>query len=178
MSGMMHKYNTSINQSWKWVLPSNDLKQSIRWELAGKVWNSSHNRWDAGCCSGHTFQALQPLCCSPTALGVTEEIPEGPHVYGTGSSHIHQTYNTFLQLFLASVLCNTFNSAVLLPSSVSSRILLSLLELHFPLPISSSVAFADNQSWPQEFLPLLYLPPQRSLLKLPPMQIFFLIPAH
>lgn len=151
------------------------------------AWNQLGGSWLAGCAiasttggipsaaSDHTSQVLQPLHSSSTALCVTEDIPVGlcSHFW----NRIKPYPTNFLQLFLASLLSKAFNSAVLLPSSVSSRILWSLLEVHFLLPISSSAAFADHHSWPQDFLPLLYLPPQWSLLKLHVLQIFFLIPT-
>lgn len=170
--GMMHKIQHRLSQSWKWPLPSDDLKPAVRWEQDVELLPQQVG-------SRGLLLAILPTRCNLSAAALQPCVwPRRlqwafAHISGTGSSHIHQTHNTFLQLFLTSLFRNAFNSAVLLPSTVRSRILLSLRELHFPLPISSSLAFADHHSWPQDLLPLLYLPPQCSLLKLPPMQIIF-----
>lgn len=133
------------------------------------MWNSFYNRWDPRCCFWPHFASaatsLQQLRSSVCDRGDCS----GPS--RTGSSHIHQTCDTFLQLFLVSLLCNAFNSAALL--------LFKFKDTVEPAGATfvSLVAFADHHSWPQDLLPLIYLPPQWSLLKLHPMQIFFLITA-
>lgn len=173
ISGMMHKIQHRLSQSWKWPLPSDDLKPAVRWEQDVELLPQQVG-------SRGLLLAILPTRCNLSAAALQPCVwPRGlqwafAHISGTGSSHIHQTHNTFLQLFLTSLFRNAFNSAVLLPSTVRSRILLSLWELHFPLHLLLLTITPGPKTFFLSFTFHLNAAFWNSLL----CKLFFTIPAH